>query len=125
MRTPLLAALCLSCLAAPALADGPITTSNPAQLPAPMQVGVSPPLMRVDGLDSFDASPAPTPRSCAPAASTPGGQLDTAPHGEVDVGVGTDGYRHLSGAACKPLGDTGSLAISIGTTQFGTPPPRR
>jgi hypothetical protein len=90
-----------------------------------MQVSGPPPLAWGDGPDSLGDSSVQVNRSCGPAQATPGGQPDTAPHGEVDVGVGTDGYRHLSGAVCKPLGDNGSLSISAGTTQFGSPPPRR
>ncbi|HTX50709.1 MAG TPA: hypothetical protein VME40_15105 [Caulobacteraceae bacterium] len=126
MRTPLLAAFCLSCLGAPAMADGPIATSNPAQAPAPMQVGGPPPLTRDDSADSFGAAPARVIGPCGPTQATPDGRPDATPHGEVSAGVGTDGYRQLSAVVCKPLGAAGSLTIGAGTTQFGSlPPPRR
>ena len=52
---------------------------------------------------------------CGPA-TTPDGKPDKSAHGEVSVGVGTNGYRHIGGAVCKPIGENGAIAIAIDKT---------
>jgi hypothetical protein len=47
----------------------------------------------------------------------PDGSLDTAPHGEVEAGVGTNGYRRIAGSVCQPIGQDGAVAVSVGETQ--------
>jgi hypothetical protein len=45
--------------------------------------------------------------------------VDRSPHGELSVGVGTRGYRSVEGAVCLPIGETGFVALDLGTAQFG------
>jgi hypothetical protein len=40
-------------------------------------------------------------------------------HGEVSVGVGTNGYREVYGQATVPIGDVGQATIGIGSSQIG------
>ena len=54
---------------------------------------------------------------CGPEKVKPDGQLDTAPHGEVDAGVGSNGYRSLAGAVCQPIGQDGYVAASVSEAQ--------
>ncbi len=39
-------------------------------------------------------------------------------HGEVGFGIGTRGYRSVYGTMVAPLGDTGTVAISMADTQI-------
>jgi hypothetical protein len=43
---------------------------------------------------------------------------DNRVHGEVSVGVGTNGYRQVSGVATAPIGDIGQATIAIGSEQY-------
>ena len=43
---------------------------------------------------------------------------DNRVHGEVSVGVGTHGYRDVSGVATAPIGDIGQATIAIGSEQY-------
>jgi hypothetical protein len=45
--------------------------------------------------------------------------LDHKVHGEVSVGVGTNGYREVGGVVTGPIGDDGQATIAIGTGQAG------
>jgi hypothetical protein len=56
---------------------------------------------------------------CGPEKVMPDGRLETAPHGEVEAGVGSNGYRSLAGAVCQPIGQDGAVAVSISETQGG------
>jgi hypothetical protein len=40
-------------------------------------------------------------------------------HGEVSVGVGTNGYREVDGEVDGPIGDNGYGGVEIGSGQFG------
>jgi hypothetical protein len=40
-------------------------------------------------------------------------------HGEVSVAVGTGGYRSGSVSALIPVGETGTLGVAVGKTDFG------
>jgi hypothetical protein len=42
-------------------------------------------------------------------------------HGEVTVGVGTNGYREVSGAVAGPIGKDGDMmiAIDVGSENYG------
>jgi len=46
---------------------------------------------------------------CGPEKVKPDGKLETAPHGEVEAGVGTGGYRHVAGMVCQPIGQNGAV----------------
>jgi hypothetical protein len=39
-------------------------------------------------------------------------------HGEISAGIGTNGYRSVSGSVCKPLGDNGYVSISAGSDRY-------
>ena len=57
---------------------------------------------------AFDAADSPRPRD---------GRI----HGEIGVGIGTNGYRSLSGIAEVPLGDSASALLAFETGQFSYP----
>ena len=101
--------------ASPALADGPITTAPTTGPAAPQPTTPAPPLPP-PGADADKAQPVAM-GPCGPEKVRPDGRLDTAPHGEVEAGVGTNGYRHLAGAVCQPIGQSGAVAISVSQTQ--------
>jgi hypothetical protein len=115
MRVTLtLTAVLLIAAASSAWADGPIATaaqSPAAQPPAP----VPPPL----DLDQGDAADHPdiVPGPCGPTKAKADGSPNSDAHGEVEVGVGTNGYRHLAGTVCKPIGDSGVVSVSVGESQ--------
>ena len=44
---------------------------------------------------------------------------DRSPHGEMEVAVGTGGYRSASGVVTQPIGDCGQITIGIGTSRGG------
>lgn len=50
-------------------------------------------------------------------ASDPG-PIDKKAHGEVDVAVGTRGYRHVGGVVCEPIGDSGSVTVAIDYSEW-------
>ena len=81
--------------------SAPKTTAAPADLGAPEQFA--------DGPEGPRMGP------CGPV-ETADGKPDRSPHGYVDVGVGTNGYRHIGGAVCKPLGENGAIAIAVDKT---------
>jgi hypothetical protein len=62
---------------------------------------------------------------CGPEKVRPDGKLDTAPHGEVEVGVGTRGYRHVAAAVCQPIGQDAAVTVSASETQGPVGPRRR
>jgi hypothetical protein len=115
MRTVLIAAaLCL--VAGAAWADGPVTTTSDAARAPPQPQAAPPPLAGV----TDNASPQPMAMGpCGPERVKPDGKLDTAPHGEIEAGVGTHGYRHVAGAICQPIGQNGAIAVSAGQSQWG------
>jgi len=41
-------------------------------------------------------------------------------HGEVSVGIGTNGYRDVSAVAIMPVGKTSELGVAVEDEQFGT-----
>jgi hypothetical protein len=43
---------------------------------------------------------------------------DNRVHGEVSIGVGTNGYRQFSGVATAPIGDVGQATVAIDSEQF-------
>ena len=102
-------------LAGPALADGPIATAPSTGPAAPQSTTPAPPLSSplADSAQSQPIAMGP----CGPEKVKPDGRLDTAPHGEVDAGVGTNGYRHLAGAVCQPIGEDAAVTVSASETQ--------
>ena len=55
---------------------------------------------------------------CGPVRHTADGKVDNSPRGQVEVGVGTGGYRHIAGAMCKPVGDHAAVSIAVSETQY-------
>ena len=107
-------AAALSLAAAAAWADGPVTTASSAGQAAPQPQAAAPPLAGV----SDNAAPERVAMGpCGPERIKPDGKLDTAPHGEVEAGIGTYGYRHLAGAICQPIGQNAAVAVSAGVSQ--------
>ena len=114
MRTALVTTAALLFLAGPALADGPVATAGGTGA-APPQTSTPAPLPVEGALTARGPPVAMGP--CGPEQVKPDGKLDTAPHGEVDVGVGTSGYRHVGGAVCQPIGQDGFVAASASYSQ--------
>ncbi len=112
----LAAVTALSMLATPlAWADAPISTANPTQATAPQPDTPQPPLPPDPAAAA--AGPRMAMGPCGPETVKANGHLDTAPHGEVEAGVGTNGYRHIAGTVCQPVGDNGAVQVSISDTQ--------
>lgn len=115
MRVMAFAAALGLLLSAPALAQAPIATASAG--PAAPQPTAAPPPLPAAGT-TFDQGPPMAMGPCGPEKIKPDGHLDTAPHGEVDAGVGTNGYREIGGSVCKPIGqDGGFVAVSAGEVQ--------
>jgi len=117
MRRLAIAALVLAGAGTPALADAPVATAGPAQAPPPEPQASAPPL---------SAAPANAPPGspvamgpCGPEKVKPDGTLETRPHGEIEAGAGTAGYRHIAGAVCQPLKDGGSVNVGVSYDQWG------
>jgi hypothetical protein len=101
--------------AGPALADGPIATAPAGGPAAPQPTTPPPPLPSPQAAAAQGQEVALGP--CGPEKVKPDGSLDTAPHGEVEAGVGTGGYRHLAGSICLPTGQDSAVAASVSETQ--------
>ena len=104
-------------IAVPALADGPLATAAGAQAAAPQPQTPAPPLQ-----SAYPGGPGGAPVGmgpCGPEKVKPDGTLEAAPHGEVEAGAGTRGYRHLAGAFCQPLKDGGSVSVGVSADQWG------
>jgi hypothetical protein len=44
---------------------------------------------------------------------------DYSPHGEIDAGVGSRGYRSVHAAVCQPIGEHSFVAVDVGTGSYG------
>ena len=114
MRVTVLAVAAMLVLAGPALAQGPIATAGGASTaPQPTAPAPSLPTAVAEPPDGQQIALGP----CGPEKVKPNGQLETRPHGEIEAGVGTGGYRHVAGAVCQPLGQHGVVAASVSATQ--------
>jgi hypothetical protein len=103
-----------SLAATAAWADGPVTTASTADQVPPQPQAAAPPLAGVgDGAPMQRVAMGP----CGPERVKPDGKLDTAPHGQIEAGIGTHGYRHLAGAVCQPIGQDASVAVSASVSQ--------
>jgi hypothetical protein len=108
-------AAAISLAAAAAWADGPEATASSADPSPPQPQAAAPPLPA----DQGGAKPA-EPVALGPCGSErvkSDGTLDTAPHGAIEAGIGTHGYRRLAGAVCQPIGQNASVAVSAGVSQ--------
>jgi hypothetical protein len=110
----IIVAAAFSLAAGAAWADGPVTTASNADQVPPQPQAAAPPLAGVsDGAASQRVALGP----CGPERVKPDGKLDTAPHGEIEAGIGTHGYRHLAGTVCQPIGQNGAIQVSASTSQ--------
>ena len=107
-------AAALSFAAGVAWADGPVSTVSSADQAAPQPQGAPPPLA---GVSDSATPPRVAMGLCGPERVKPDGKLDTAPHGEIEAGIGTHGYRHLAGAVCQPIGQNAAVAVSASVSQ--------
>lgn len=59
------------------------------------------------------------PEGRAPQSEAPQGEpeLDRRPHGVIEVGVGTGGYRRAAGVVTAPLGKTGQITVAVDKTE--------
>ena len=107
-------AAALSLAAAAAWADGPVSTTSSADRAPPQPQGAAPPLADQGGAQGPQRVAM---GPCGPERVKPDGKLDTAPHGEIEAGIGTHGYRHLAGTVCQPVGQNGAVQVSVSTSQ--------
>jgi hypothetical protein len=103
-------------LATPVWADPAATQPANSQVVAAAPAGASAP--------PSDASPAAAPAKVAQPwgdddADDATGPDDKKIHGEMGVGVGTNGYREVYGAATVPLPDGGQASIAVDAGQIG------
>jgi len=120
MRGLALTAVLFSLAASGAWAQETVSTASPADshppgssaAPAPVDDGIA-----RDTTETTEVVAGP----CGPtiASDDPSSPPDTHPHGEVSVGVGTNGYREVSGYVCKRTANGGSVAIGVATQQGG------
>jgi hypothetical protein len=116
MRLIAPAVLALTLAASAAWAEGPIATADAGSgAPTPQ---AAPPPIQAQSADEETGGPDVVPGPCGPRQITKDGKSDRAAHGEVDVGVGTGGYRHVRVSGCKPIGDNAAVAVSISETQW-------
>ncbi|WP_141653088.1 hypothetical protein [Phenylobacterium immobile] len=117
MRVTILTAAALFLLApAAALAQEAIMTaptSGPAAPPSE-EAAIGP----ITSLDQ----PMPEPQRmamglCGPQVVRDDGTLETKPHGVVEVGVGTGGYRSVGASVCQPIGQNAAVAVSVSDTR--------
>ena len=95
-----------------AFAQGP-APSDSGQVVATAPAGPAAPRRIADGqVASVSAAAADD------AVQDDGPVRDHRVHGEVSVGVGTNGYRQASGVVTAPIGDIGQATIAIGTEQY-------
>ena len=109
-----LVAAALSLAAVAAWADGPVATTSTAEQSPPQPQSAPPPLAAArDAAAPSHVAMGP----CGPERVKPDGKLATTPHGEIEAGIGTQGYRHLAGTVCQPIGENGSVEVSAGVNQ--------
>ncbi len=114
MRGIVATALALTLTPALAFAGETIATA-PAAQPAPMAAPVSP--LEAASADQPDDAPGVRMGPCGPQTVTADGKTDSKPHGFVEGGLGTGGYRHFAAGVCKPLANGGAIAVSVGQSQ--------
>ncbi|MFC3070185.1 hypothetical protein [Phenylobacterium soli] len=103
-RVPILASILLASLACgrAALASEPVPGG-----------ATEAPISTADQIDAFIKShPAPDLPQDRAAGVTSSSAHERSPHGFVEVGVGTGGYRSVAGLVQMPLGDTGSVTLA-------------
>ncbi|HZZ34852.1 MAG TPA: hypothetical protein VFE03_03940 [Caulobacteraceae bacterium] len=112
----LAASLAVLAAAPSAWADEAIPTANDESTPA--TTASPPPLEDPGPLADNDDIVRIGPCGAVQRASDKG-PIDKQAHGEIDVGIGTHGYRHIGGVVCKPIGENGSVTIAVDHTEWG------
>ena len=101
-------------LAAPALADDtPIATASTAAAPTPAA-----PMTTAEQIDNYLKT---SPARALPTDAASGVTSSEEPrkvHGEVDIAVGTGGYRSAYARADMPVGKTGVVSVAVQQGQF-------
>jgi hypothetical protein len=87
--------------------------SDPGQVGAPAPAGPAAPQAKPSGHVASVSDAA-----AEDSVQDDGPVRDNRVHGEVSVGVGTNGYRQVSGVATAPIGDIGQATIAIGSEQY-------
>ncbi len=98
----------VACAAVPSLsaaAEGTVVALSPAEVVAAKEAGAQ------AHAESVALEPAPGRRRKI--------------HGEVGFGIGTNGYRSVYGTAIIPVGDTGTVVVSVADTQINPVQRRR
>jgi len=103
------------------LAAGAAQAADPATAPvatAPAATAPAAAPSTADQIDAFiKAQPIPTLEPDATPGATSTAE-DRKVHGVVELGVGSNGYRHAYVRSDMPLGDSGALSIAVGETRF-------
>jgi len=115
MRAALCTTAAVLLFAGPALADAPIATAGGSGPGAPEPTASAPPLSSAAAVSPTEQPIALGP--CGPEKVKPNGQLETAPHGELEAGIGTGGYRHVAGSVCQPIGQNGAVEAGASYSQ--------
>jgi hypothetical protein len=109
MTVRVLALIAAGLVATPAMADEtPMSTASATPAPA---MGTA---------DQIDAWLRSSPALAPPDLNAEPGVMtfaDRKLHGEVSVGVGTRGYRHVSMRATAPVGKSGRVSVAFGETR--------
>jgi len=116
MRFIASALLALALTPGAALAGEAISTASASQAPQPAAAPVAP----LDNVttDAADGPGAVQMGPCGPQTIGANGAPDLRPHGYVEAGVGTQGYRHIAAGVCKPLANGGAVAVSVSDSQW-------
>jgi hypothetical protein len=115
MRSMILATVAVLVLAAPAMAQAPISTARASVAPQPTEG--APPLPEEDA-SAAQQGPQVAMGLCGPQKIKPDGTLETKPHGELEGTVGTGGYRSVGGYVCQPVGQHAAVAVGVSQTQM-------
>jgi len=115
MRFIVSALLALALLPGAALAGEAIATASPSQNPP--VASLPPPLQTAAEAAADDPQPVQI-GPCGPQTIGADGTPDRKPHGYVEAGVGTSGYRHIAAGVCKPLANGGAVAVSVSDSQW-------
>ena len=115
MTAKALAAAVVFLFATPALAEEPIATAAAAGPSAPQPNAPPPPLPAAGAPAALEQPVAMGP--CGPEKVKPDGRLETAPHGEVEAAIGTNGLRHVAGVVCQPIGQDSAVTVGVSDTQ--------
>ena len=108
--------LALALMFTPGLAlAGEVVATSPATQSPPAAAPVSP--LRVADAADPNGDGRVVAGPCGPEAVSADGRVATNPHGFVDAGVGTSGYRHIAAGVCKPLANGGAVSVSVSDTQ--------